>query len=216
MSNHSALKRQKNLFIQSKKKEPIPDCNNGPERRVKIRDIHIGHSPSAAQSGSSPRTLLGECVSTDHPTLKGRVLVKWLEPGGETTEKWLPSLQNLAVRKHDRLLLIKPENGHEMIVTGVVDGFAKRPEVVRQSAAHMALEPDESIRITSKDGDQLLELFQSDSGPVIRVLQKDIAVELPGKLRLAADSIELKAGAGPIHIRATDDVRINGEMIHLN
>jgi hypothetical protein len=62
----------------------------------------------------------------------------------------------------------------------------------------------------------LVEVFQTDDGPVVRVLNTDAGVELPGKLRLAADSIELEAGAGPIKIKASDDVIVNGEMIHLN
>lgn len=216
MSNNPAVKRHRNRFIHGRKNETISECNTDLNGFAENRFAGVGHAVSSAQSERSSCTLLGECVGTDHPTLKGRLLVKWLEADGKTTEKWLPALQNLAVRNHDRLLLVKPENGDEMIVTGVVDGFAKRPEVARRSAAHVTLEPDEAIRVTSKYGGDLLELFQSESGPVIRVLQKDTAVELPGKLRLVADSIELEAGAGPIHIRATDDIRINGEMIHLN
>lgn len=160
--------------------------------------------------------LVGECIDIDHPTLRGRVLVRWTTADGEERTRWLPTLQNLAVRPKDRLILINPANWDEMVVTGVIDGFAKRPEVRRQTAGRLELERDEAIRVTGRDGQELVEVFQTDEGPVVRVLNSDAGVELPGKLRLAADSIELEAGAGPIKIKASDDVIVNGEMIHLN
>jgi hypothetical protein len=161
-------------------------------------------------------SLVGECVDANHPTLKGRVLVKWMTVDGESRERWLPTLQNLPVRPKDRLLLVNPGNWDELVVTGVIDGFAKRSQCDRQTAGRLELERDEALRVTGRDGQQLLELFQTDEGPVVRVLAGDTAVELPGKLRLAADTIELEAGAGPIKIKASDDVIVNGEMIHLN
>jgi hypothetical protein len=159
---------------------------------------------------------VGECIDVDHPTLRGRVLVRWTTADGEERTRWLPTLQNLPVRPNDRLLLLNPGNWDEMIVMGVVDGFAKRPEVRRQTAGRLELERDEAIRVTGRDGQELVEVFQTDEGPVVRVLNSDAGVELPGKLRLAADSIELEAGAGPVKIKASDDVIVNGEMIHLN
>ncbi len=183
-----------------------------------IGDIVKISSPIAGtrQRVQQMENLVGKCLDASHPTLIGRVLVQWRNIDGKGRRRWLPTLQNLPVRKNDRLLLIKPKNWNEMIVTGVIDGFAKRPEIVHKTAGQMQLETDEAIRVISKNGRELLELFQTDTGPVIRVLHKDTGIEFPGRLRLAADSIELEAGAGPIHIKATDDVCINGETIHLN
>ncbi len=169
-----------------------------------------------ARPPETRQNLVGECLDARHPTLKGRVLVKWVTVDGEELQRWLPTLQNLPVRAEDRLLLVNPGNWDELVVTGVIDGFARRPEIDRRTAGHLELERDEAIRVTGRDGQELLELFQTDDGPVVRVLNSNTAVELPGKLRLAADSIELEAGAGPIKIKASDDVIVNGEMIRLN
>jgi len=179
---------------------------------IEISDLR---DPDGQRSHNSVN-LVGTCVDDKHPTLNGRVLVLWNDADGTERRRWLPTLQNLPVRKDDQLLLVNPGNWEEMIVVGVVDGYAKRPDIVRKTAAELQLKSDEAIRVTSKNGHELLELYHTEAGPVIRVLHRDTAVELPGRLKLAADSIELEAGAGPIHIKASDDVCINGELIHLN
>jgi len=51
---------------------------------------------------------------------------------------------------------------------------------------------------------------------MIRLLQADTQVELPGKLCVSAGAIELRARAGAVRIDASDDVEIVGEAIHLN
>ncbi|MFV9645339.1 MAG: hypothetical protein ACNYWU_05900, partial [Desulfobacterales bacterium] len=138
------------------------------------------------------------------------------DSAGREYKQWVPTLQNLPVRAKDRVLLVKPGNWDEMVVTGVIDGFSRRPEIKRKTGSLLELARDEAIRVTGSDGQELMEIFQTDSGPVVQLLHKDVNVKLPGRLCLQADSIELEAGAGPINIKATDDVCINGEMIHLN
>jgi hypothetical protein len=174
-----------------------------------------GPSPSPSPD-QTQECLVGECVDAHHPVLQGRVLIRWKDIHGKIESRWLATLQNLPVREKDRVLLVKPGNWNEMIVTGVIDGFAKRPEIERFSAGLMRLQNDEKIQVIGQNGKEILDIYQADTGPIIRVLQGDCAVEFPGKFKLTADSIELEAGAGPINIKASDDVRINGEMIHLN
>jgi hypothetical protein len=199
------------------------------QARVAINDIvqesvdsaaqakrHLGTDFAETAERERQQSLIGECIHAKHPTLQGRVLVRWTTLDGECQERWLPTLQNLAVRPNDRLLLINPGNWNELVVTGVIDGFAKRPGVDRQTAGYLELESDEALRVVDRNGEQLLEMFQTAEGTVVRLLTDDTSVEFPGKLRLAADTIELAAGAGPIKIRASDDVIVNGEMIHLN
>jgi len=62
----------------------------------------------------------------------------------------------------------------------------------------------------------LLHIARNQQGPVIRLLQADTQVELPGKLRITAGAIEMRARAGAVRIDASDDVEIVGEAIHLN
>jgi hypothetical protein len=158
--------------------------------------------------------LVGECVDAQHPTLAERVLVRWSSTA--TTERWVSVLQGLAVRVGDRVLLMKPANWSEPIVVGVIDGFAKRPEPRRTTAVQIALLPDESLQVTGADGTPLVEVFASHAGPVVRLAQRDVTIELPGALRLSARSIELHARDGGARVSANGDVELRGETVHLN
>lgn len=158
--------------------------------------------------------LVGECIETRHPTLAGRILVRW--NAGKTIERWLPVLQGLAVRMGDRVLLLKPGNWPEAVVTGVLDGFARRPEPRRTSAAEIALLPDETLRVTAADGTPLVDVCASQAGPVVRLAAPDVVLELPGALRVSARAIELRAREDAVEVAAASDVIVNGETIQLN
>jgi hypothetical protein len=114
------------------------------------------------------------------------------------------------------VLLIVPENWAEPLAVGVVDGFAARPEIRRQPAAVIAVKSDETIRVQDSNGQDVLEVSSSQAGPVVRLLQRDVNIELPGALRLKADSVDLTARSGPVKIQASDDVVVKGELVRLN
>ncbi len=142
--------------------------------------------------------------------------VRLADVGGPARELWVPALQGLPVRVADRVLLMRPGNSDEWIVTGVVDGFARRPEVARSDAARLELRLDEAIRVVSSEGHELLEISRGQAGPVVRVLGPDVAVELAGKLAIKAASVELEATSGPVTLKASDDVVLKGEVVRLN
>jgi hypothetical protein len=169
-----------------------------------------------ATSPAATEILVGEVVDTKHPTLRGRVRVRWSDRAGQTFEKWLPALMNLPVRVSDRVMLTRAGNWPERVVTGVIDGFTNRPELARDTAAAIALERDEATRVRSAAGDDLVEIFEDERGPVIRLLSKDVDLDIEGRLRISAKSIELEAKQGQARIKASDDVVVNGEVIHLN
>jgi len=161
-------------------------------------------------------TIVAECIDATHPTLAGRVLVRWSSPSEDVASAWIPTLHGLSVRAGDRVLLTQPVNAPEPIVLGVVDGFAARPEPARSTAARVEIQRDEAVRVTSTDGTPLVELFQGEGGPVVRLLAPDVSIDLPGKLRLSARSVELVAREGELKITARDDVLVEGETINLN
>ena len=165
----------------------------------------------AAAEGS----IVGECVDDRHPTLTGRVCVQWSD-GADPVERWVPTLQGLSVRVADRVLLTQPVNFDEPIVTGVLDGFTRRPEPAREPAASLELKRDETVRVAGADGQTLIELYQDEAGPVVRLLETDVNLELPGAFRLKASRIELEAARESVDIQANDDVNVEGEMINLN
>ncbi len=172
--------------------------------------------PALLAPAGATESLVGEVVDTEHPSLRGRVRVRWKDLEGQIFEKWLPTFLSLPVRVSDRVMMVRPSNFNEYVVTGVLDGFARRPEPERETKAALVLERDETLRVRNAAGDELLEIFEDDSGPVVRLLQDGVDIDLPGELRISAKSIELVAKQGQAKVTASDDVVVRGEAIHLN
>ena len=181
-------------------------------RRSEPAAPELGPEPSPAAEAP----LVGECLDARHPSLLGRALVRWAAPDGEARESWLPTLHGCVVRAGDRVLLVSAANWPEPLVVGVVDGFARRPEPDRVPAASLALEKDESVTLTTAEGRALVEVRQGANGPVIRLADEDVHLELPGALRIDAREIVLAAKRGGIEIATGDDLHLRGEVIHLN
>ena len=176
----------------------------------------IPQSKQRLHSSPAWRCLIAECTEEQHPTLTGRVRVRWLDESGEERSLWVPTLSHLSVRKSDRVLIVVPDNWQEPLVTGVVDGFIPRPAKESVTAGTIALKRDEAIRVQDATGQQILEVVSSESGPIVRLLHQDVNLELPGALRLKAGSVEVTAHSGPVTIQASHDVNVKGELIRLN
>ena len=128
----------------------------------------------------------------------------------------MPCLQSLVVRTGDRVLLTRPANHPEPLVTGVLDSLRRpQPAPLRHGPA-VGLRADEAVVVTGERGAPLLEVFEGERGPVVRLLSDDLDLELPGRLRLAAADIQLEARRGSVKVQASDDVVVKGEMIQLN
>lgn len=205
--------------------EPVEEQVEGNALETLLDEHQARSEPrSGPSAGAGPMCMMGECVDARHPTLQGRVLVRWRALDGRSREhgqehwqeRWLPTLQGLPVRKADRVLMLRPEGSDELVVTGVIDGFAQRPVPERTSAATVELRRDEAVRLVGTDGKPLLELHQGDSGPVLTVLHDDLELATPGRLRLRAKHVQVQAEQGPVEVHATDDVILRGEVIKLN
>jgi hypothetical protein len=173
-----------------------------------------GNKPRLAWPAGEP--FIAECIEAHHPTLRGRVKIRWDGGGKDPTEWWVPTLQGLAIRKADRLLLQTPHGEGEPIVVGVIDGFLPRPEPERSVAARIEVKQDEVLQVCSQEGQPLVEIVRDSKGPVVRLLQADTRVDIQGKLSITAAELELKAVKGEVRIQASDDVNVVGEAIHLN
>ncbi|MGE0792216.1 MAG: hypothetical protein AB7S26_41470 [Sandaracinaceae bacterium] len=181
-----------------------------------LEDEGAHATPTEALPPLRTEHLVGEVVDTKHPTLTGRVRVRWTDLDGHLYEKWLATLMGLPVRVGDRVLMTRPANYPERVVTGVLDGFSRRPEVERASAATLELQRDEALRVTSARGQALLEVYEDERGPVVKLLTGDVDLEMQGALRVRASAIELEATQGQAKITASDDVVVKGETVHLN
>nr|MBK7064821.1 hypothetical protein [Deltaproteobacteria bacterium] len=129
---------------------------------VTLDDLDLAVSPARSAVVSPP--CMGECVDDRHPTLQGRVRVRWTDATGGPRDRWVPTLQGVAVREGDRVLLVAMAHEDEPVVTGVIDGFAARPAAEERGPV-LSLAQGESLRVLGSDGAPLVELRQSPDGP---------------------------------------------------
>jgi hypothetical protein len=160
--------------------------------------------------------VVATCTEQRHPTLTGRIRARCEDAHGRVVESWVATLSGLSVRVSDRVLVLKLPEELDPIAVGVVDGFSRRPETPKLIAQVIEMKRDETLQVQADNGLPLLQITRNEQGPMIRLLQADTQVELPGKLCIAAGAIELRARAGAVRIDASDDVEIVGEAIHLN
>lgn len=178
----------------------------------RVLDDLLGELAQRDEAEAPSGPFVAEVVDDRHPTLIGRVRVR--EHGGD--ERWCPTLQGLPVRIGDRVLLQRARGFSEPLVVGVIDGFASRPEPEHAEAGRVELRRDEAVRIADHRGRALLEIAEGESGPVVRILSEDLELDVPGRLRLTARQLELRANGGNAVLEARDDVIARGEAIHLN
>ena len=169
----------------------------------------------------SDSAFVAVCSDPRHPTLLGRVKVVWQSASGSAhgagcREWWVPSLHGLSIRAGDRLLLQHALGSSEPIVIGVIDGFMPRPELESHRGPRLEIGPDETLRVHTADGQGLVEIAPDETGHVVRLLRPNTRLAVPGKLSISADELELKAASGSVRIEASDDVRLVGEVVHLN
>ncbi len=160
--------------------------------------------------------VLATCLDDRHPVLTGRVLVRCETALGQVCQTWAPTLQGMTVRAADRVLVLKLPRELEPVVVGVLDGFSRRPESPPTVSQVLEMKPDEVLQINADNGQALVQITRDQDGPVIRLLQADSQVELPGKLVLSASAIEMHARSGAVRIEASDEIKLVGETIDLN
>ena len=164
---------------------------------------------------SSP-TLIGTCLDIEHPSLSNRFLIQWRDVSGKQHEAWLPCLKDIKPARHDRVLLQQPDNWFEPIISGVLDGLSGPKEPEPKPGPALTLEKHKALHVLDSDDKPILQIEQGEKGPILRLLDDDLNIEVKGRLRFSARDIELAARKGGVKIQATDDVVVKGEIIYLN
>jgi hypothetical protein len=181
-----------------------------------LLDELLAQTKGSSQAISSASILVGECLEPEHPTLTGRAKISWEGERGGRDERWLAMVQGLVLRRGDRVLIQRPANFDDPLVTGVVDGLRQRERYEAPDSPSLRLKGDQSLTITGESGAPLFSVYEGSSGPVIRLLTKDLEIEVEGRLRMNAEEIELVARRGSVGLKASDDVILQGEMVKLN
>lgn len=173
--------------------------------------------PPAPQSAGAPAPLAGLCLDHRHPTLVGRLKVRWLEGDREERCAWLPAVRGLGARAGDRVLLQRPVGWEEPLVTAVIDGTAgEERRTPAREAGQLTLGNGEGLTVCAERGEPLLELRRGEGGLSVRLLKADAELDLPGILALSAEAIRLRARRGDVELSASDDVVLHGELVRLN
>ena len=174
---------------------------------------------AAGELGQAPAAtgpIVGEVLDTHHPHLAGRVLVRWLEPGGVEVERWLMRERHLSLLKGDRVLITLPLGWSQWVVTGALGREGREPEADRDNAAELRLSPGEAVRVISHEGRTLLTLRQGAEGPVLELGEGNVELKARRTLRLSGDTVELAAGNGGVDIRTDGDSVVRARTIRLN
>jgi hypothetical protein len=96
------------------------------ETLIAIPSAKISKRHASRERSSILRTetsLLGEIVENASVESQNRALVRWRSADGLQCERWLMFVQGLNFQKMDHVLLQRPTNGPDWIVTGVVAGL---------------------------------------------------------------------------------------------
>lgn len=166
-------------------------------------------------------TLIGEATDTHHPDAIGLVRVKWSMRDGNVCEDWLECVNGVKPRIGDRVLLQAPANWPGYLVCGLLkrSGHSEPVEPVASSvepALALTLDADKCVQVSDATGCPLLQVRASPDGPVVTLLNRNVCIEVSGKLRLAAQTLELEGGLGGVDIRTEADTVVRSRYIRLN
>jgi hypothetical protein len=190
-----------------------------PEGLQEIVGVALG-KPELERSPQDPATgtvlVVGDVLDTHHPTLPGRVLVRWLDDKVTTQEDWLEPERHLSLVKGDRVLVTRPAGWREWIVTGALGRSAAPEAQPAASTQTLRLGPGEGLTVEGHDGTPLVTLHHGPQGPRLEVNSDSLEISARQKLKLSAQTIELMSGDGGMELRTEGDVVVRGRFIRLN
>ncbi|BAX61831.1 hypothetical protein [Burkholderia stabilis] len=185
-------------------------------RRLFANDAMPDRTPRAERRESS--TMIGEVIDTHHPDAMGLIRVKWSVQDGDTCERWLECVDGVKPRIGDRVLLQSPANWADYLIAGLLTrkGLGEPVEPVIEPAMALSLEADKCVQIADAAGTPLLQVRASPDGPVVTLLNRNVNIEVAGKLRLSAQTLELEGGRGGVDIRTEADTVVRSRYVRLN
>ena len=189
-----------------------------PSFRQLLEACKLSEPTPIQQAPTVSSSIVGEVIDTHHPDLGGFVCVRWMTQTGESSERWLRRVRGPMPRKGDRVLLEQPLNWPEKLITAVLeDPSCGKPVVDNiETAQKLELQPNQCVSIMDAHRNPVVEIYSSSQGPVVRLMNENVNLEIPGKLRFQADTIELEAGRGGVDIRTDADTVVRSRFIRLN
>jgi hypothetical protein len=178
--------------------------------RESLNDPRTEHSPMEAAA----TLVVGDVVDTHHPSLPGRVLVRWLDERVTEREEWLEPERHLSLVNGDRVLVTRPTGWRQWIVTGALGRGSGSPSAATTQV--LRLGPNETLSIQGHDGNPLLTLHQGPQGLKLELSSENLEVSALRTLRLSAHTIEIVSADGGITLRTEGETVVRAKLIHLN
>lgn len=136
--------------------------------------------------------------------------------------------RGLSVVPGDRVLFVMPANSPLAVITSVLSPasqnatcqtalMAAETSSRLPTAQELVLRDSESLCVMTSTGQTLVAIERGACGPIVRLGEGSLELDMPGELHLMADSLRFTTRSGPISIQSqSDDVIVQGRVIHLN
>lgn len=179
-------------------------------------------------------TLLGDVCAEHDTRIDGRALIEYQDEDGDRQRVMASLATGLAVLPGDKVLFVIPANEPIAVVTTVLartssmvkseSTTSMKSEAINQREAEMisgrnqlVLRDSDALQVTNASGKTLLAIERGACGPIVRLGQGDLALDVPGEFHLVADSMTFSSRQGPVQINSpADDVIVKGRTIRLN
>jgi hypothetical protein len=161
------------------------------------------------------------CLKASEPQRAGVCQVCFDEGAEKGTAQWVPYLEGLCLRDGQTVLVAKAgSNGSLVVIGGLKAGGTTQhwssPGGQSVVVEGYARDSCSAIRVLSRDGSPALEVDLTGMVPTLRLGGEDVELNMTGRLRIAARSIELESTLGSVVVKANDDFKVDAERIRLN
>ena len=179
---------------------------------------------SEATTAREPRTptlpvvLLGTCLQPQDEAQSGRCHVRYQDAHGAWVEHSAAHLEGLFLQTGDEVLLTLPLGASLPVVVGRLAGEEPGLSLPLPGGRKLVFDAKESdvVRLELADGQIALEIDLREEVPTVRLPQKDLTLDVEGRLKIAARSIDLVARLGNVNVKANDDFKVVAERVWLN
>jgi hypothetical protein len=103
-------------------------------------------------AGISDALLVGEVIESAGPRLRGQARIRWQTPDGSWNERPLSYLNGIVLQKGDRVLLRRPANWPEWLVTNVIAPRNAPGSVLLQGKDELVLRCGEASLTLRRNG----------------------------------------------------------------
>ena len=183
-----------------------------------IEEISEATSARGTQASTLPLALLGSCLQPQDAAHPGRCRVRYQDANGTWVEQWTPYLTGLFLQAGDEVLLTLPLGASMPVVVGQLAGEEQGLSLPLPGGRKLVFDAKDGdvVRLEMADGQIVLEIDLGQEVPTVRLPQKDLTLDIEGRLKITARSIDLISRLGNINVKANDDFKVIAERVWLN